>query len=280
MAGKSIEAVKMPQAEMPGGAGRWVAAKPSEAIFVVPVEGAPHRPRHGWAEWAYSWFERTLALLGFLIVLPVMLVVTVLIRLESPGSALFVQRRVGRSRPMYGREIMDRKDLYPSDGPLQPDRLYYVPQSFRFIKFRTMYSDARQRFPELYDDRIDFQTFRSKQLKAQVDPRVTPIGRWLRRSTLDELPNLWCVIVGEMRLVGPRPLHEPALLRHHQPEEMYRFIVDPGITGLAMVRGRALIRHCDMISYDLEYVRRQSILLDLKILLDTVKSVLLSRGAF
>jgi lipopolysaccharide/colanic/teichoic acid biosynthesis glycosyltransferase len=83
-----------------------------------------------------------------------------------------------------------------------------------------------------------------------------------------------------MRLVGPRPLAFPAMLKHHHPEEMYRFAVDPGITSLAIVSGRALLRNCDIIRYDLDYVEQQSILLDLKILLSTVKIVLLGRGAF
>ncbi len=267
-------------AAVPFDRAQWVRNKPADAIFVVPVDEGPVCAPSGWAEHAYRCFEWLMTLVGFIVVLPVMLIVGLVIRLESPGPALFVQYRVGQSLPMYGRDIMHRKDLYPSDGPFDPDKLYYVPQSFKFLKFRTMYSDARERFPELYDDRIDYDTFREKQLKAEEDPRVTPIGKWLRISTIDELPNLWCVIAGRMRLVGPRPLHEPALLRHHKPEEMYRFIMEPGITGLAMVRGRALIRHSEMIDYDLEYARTRTISLDLKIIFDTIKGVMLRKGAF
>ncbi|MBV9587542.1 MAG: sugar transferase, partial [Alphaproteobacteria bacterium] len=97
--------------------------------------------------------------------------------------------------------------------------------------------------------------------------------------SIDELPNLWSVLVGDMRLVGPRP-EAPEVLQYYTAEEMYKFACKPGITGLAQINGRGLLDWGQTIAYDLEYVRRRSVSLDLKILLITLKQVLLRHGAF
>jgi lipopolysaccharide/colanic/teichoic acid biosynthesis glycosyltransferase len=147
------------------------------------------------------------------------------------------------------------------------------------MKFRTMYSDSRTRFPELYRYQYAAAEFRKLHFKSEEDPRVTRIGRWLRKLTIDELPNLWCVVVGDMRLVGPRPelLEIP---RYYTPEEMLKFTTKPGITGLAQVNGRGLLNWGETIAWDLEYVRTRTVWLDIKIIFKTLWFVIVRRGAF
>jgi lipopolysaccharide/colanic/teichoic acid biosynthesis glycosyltransferase len=212
---------------------------------------------------------------------PVMLVEALLIRWDSPGPALFFQSRVAQSRVMRGSEIEDRSDLrFPPPG-LDSEAYYWVPRSFAFFKFRTMYHDALKRFPELYDysfRKHDFYTSFAKT-GGEDDPRVTRIGYYLRRLTIDELPNFWCVLIGQMRLVGPRP-ELTGVVHAYTPAEMYKFGVKPGITGLAQINGRGLLTRGETLKWDLEYVRTRTVWLDIKILLRTLWLVLTRRGAF
>ena len=113
---------------------------------------------------------------------------------------------------MRGRELEGRLDLQPPPDGYEPDTLYYVPNYFRLVKFRTMYSDARSRFPDLYEYSFAPGEFHKRYGAQRNDPRVTRIGSVLRKLSVDELPNLWSVLVGDMRLVGPRP-EAPEVLR-------------------------------------------------------------------
>jgi lipopolysaccharide/colanic/teichoic acid biosynthesis glycosyltransferase len=246
--------------------------------YVIPVEFAASRDN--WlAEWLYRGAEIVIALIGLIVGLPVMLLEALLIRLDSPGPALFVQRRVARSAIVAGRALIHRRDLRVVGGAIDPDRFYHVPRSFRFVKFRTMYSDSRTRFPELYRYQYDPGEFHKLCFKSDNDPRVTRIGRWLRKLTVDELPNLWCVLVGDMRLVGPRP-ELPDIPLHYTAEEMAKFTTKPGITGLAQINGRGLLNWGETLAWDLEYVRTRTIWLDIKIIFKTLWFVIVRRGAF
>ena len=195
-------------------------------------------------------FEIVVASVVLLVSLPVMLWVGLVIKRGSPGPALFLQKRVGRDRKL-----------------------------FRFVKFRTMYVDARERFPELYAYSYDEEGLARLRFKVEDDPRVTPQGRWLRQSTLDEIPNFWNVLTGDMALVGPRP-EIPEMLRYYHGRMNRKFDVRPGVTGLAQVSGRGRLGFHETVDLDVEYVERQSIMLDIKILLRTIKIVLLGDGAF
>jgi lipopolysaccharide/colanic/teichoic acid biosynthesis glycosyltransferase len=163
---------------------------------------------------------------------------------------LFRQRRVGR------------------DGRL-----------FTFVKFRTMYADARERFPELYAYRYTGKEIEQLLFKVPNDPRVTRMGEWLRRTTLDELPNLWHVVAGDMSLVGPRP-EIPEMLPYYRPEHLIKFSVRPGVTGLAQISGRGRLKFLDTAELDAEYVRRRSFGLDVRIFVRTVLAILRRDGAF
>jgi lipopolysaccharide/colanic/teichoic acid biosynthesis glycosyltransferase len=142
-----------------------------------------------------------------------------------------------------------------------------------------MYEDARERFPELYD--YDYMKKNHRGMyRLEEDPRVTRAGKRLRELTLDELPNFWNVLVGDMTLVGPRP-EVPYVLNAYSPEQMVKFTVKPGITGLAQTNGRARLSLDEVVAYDLQYIKcRTSIWYDIKIIMRTVWLVLTRNGAF
>ena len=246
--------------------------------YAVPVR-EPGSGSGRVAEALYRGFELVAAALLLLAALPVMAVGAALVRWDSPGPALFLHRRPGRSRLVRGRDLVRRCDLRPPPGGYEPDTLYHVPSSFTMAKLRTMYSDARTRYPELYSYRFAAGDFHRQMPTLRHDPRVTRIGRVLRRLSVDELPNLWSVLAGDMRLVGPRP-EAPEVLQYYSLEEMYKFAVKPGITGLAQINGRGLLNWGETLQFDLEYVRTRTVMLDLKILAITLKQVLFRHGAF
>ncbi len=178
------------------------------------------------------------------LLLPVMAVIAVAIRLDSPGGALFRQTRVG----LHGR-------------------------TFEVLKFRTMVDGAERRITEL----AELNEIRGHAFKLTDDPRVTPVGRWLRRTSLDELPQLWNVLRGEMSLVGPRPplVSEVA---GYDVWHRRRLSMKPGMTGLWQVRARREEDFDRWVETDLEYIDSWSLWLDLRIILRTIPAVLLREG--
>ncbi len=190
-------------------------------------------------------FDVVFATFGLLLAAPVIAVSAAVITLESPGPVLFRQRRLGR------------------DG-----------ETFELIKLRSMVADAESRL----DDLRHLNEAAWPLFKLRHDPRVTRVGRYLRCMSLDELPQLWNVLRGEMSIVGPRP----ALLDEAEqwaPELYQRLRVRPGITGMWQVHSRAGADFDDYVELDLYYVDNWSLPLDLKIVLQTVPSVLFERGA-
>lgn len=245
------------------------------AIPVPPSEAAPG----GLTEALYRVFEIVLASAGLLVGLPFMLAAAVLIPLDSPGPVLFRHKRPARSICVRGRDLQGRPDVIPPPGGYDPDARYYVPAYFTLVKFRTMYHDARTRFPAYYAYKYTEENFHSQFPTIQSDPRVTRVGGVLRRLSMDELPNLWSVVIGDMKLVGPRP-EAPEVLQYYTPEEMTKFTLKPGITGLAQISGRGLLNWGETLALDLQYVRTRSVALDLKIILLTIRRVLTRHGAF
>ncbi len=228
----------------------------------------------------YRAVECVLALAVLILAVPIIIVEAILIKLDSPGPALFWQRRVGQSAIRRGRDLAGRADLIPPPGGFEPETLYLVPQLVNFVKFRTMYADAGERFPELYDVRFpDHASFLASYYKVEHDPRVTRVGRFLRRTTLDELPNLLLVLTGHMRLVGPRP-EGPWFLPYYTPEQMLKFSVKPGVTGRAQASGRGQLTIGEQVRLDLEYVRNRSVWGDITILFQTLLGVIRQKGAF
>ena len=247
-------------------------------VHAVPVQETRTSAR-SLAEVIYRIFEFTAAFIGLVASLPLLLIAAAAIRVDSPGPALFFHMRPGRSIQVRGSELADRTDLEPPPGGFKTDILYCVPTFFTMLKLRTMFEDARSRFPEFYAYEFAPGDFHSQFPTFRNDPRVTRVGRFLRKLSIDELPNLWSVLIGDMGLVGPRP-EAPEVLRYYLPDEMYKFTCKPGITGLAQVNGRGLLTWGETLAWDLKYIRTRSIRGDLKILLTTVKQVIMRRGAF
>jgi lipopolysaccharide/colanic/teichoic acid biosynthesis glycosyltransferase len=246
--------------------------------YVVPA-GDVVASSHWAAETAYRACEILVALIGLLVSFPLILIAAALVRLDSPGPALFFHKRPARSTIMRGQDLEQRTDLRPPPGGYQPDGLYYVPSYFTLVKLRTMYWDAAARFPQFYAYKFAPDEFHRQHPTHRYDPRVTRAGRILRKLSVDELPNLWSVLVGDMRLVGPRP-EAPEVLQYYTPEEMYKFVYKPGITGLAQVNGRGFLNWGETLAWDLQYIRTRSVALDLKIIAATIKHVFTRRGAF
>jgi lipopolysaccharide/colanic/teichoic acid biosynthesis glycosyltransferase len=187
-----------------------------------------------------------LASLGLLATLPIWLVIVVAIKRDSPGPAIFVQERVG----VQGRR-------------------------FRFYKFRSMYADAEHRLAELQaNNEVSGPVF-----KMRSDPRVTKVGGLLRRTSLDELPQLLNVLKGEMSLVGPRP-PLPKEVEEYRPSDAIRLSVKPGLTCLWQISGRSTVGFDEWMEFDRDYVRRMSLQLDVSILMRTVWAVVSCRGAY
>ena len=190
--------------------------------------------------------DLVLATVGLIGSLPIWLAIVIAIRVDSPGPAIFVQERVG----LHGRR-------------------------FRFYKFRSMYLDAEARLAEVQaHNEMDGPVF-----KIRKDPRVSKVGAFLRRTSLDELPQLLNVIKGDMSLVGPRP-PLPREVEQYRPGDIVRLSVKPGLTCLWQIRGRSNVGFDQWMEYDREYVRNISLWLDVRILIRTVRVVLSGTGAY
>ena len=259
---------------------RTASARPPRfgRLHVIPADQYCSSPQ-SMSRAVYRVFEIVLALIGLIVGLPLILIAAVIVRIDSPGAALFRHKRPARSVCMRGRDLMRLPDFIPPPGGYCPDAQYYVPSYFTLVKLRTMYADARTRFPAYYAYRFSQENFHSQLPTIRDDPRVTRAGRLLRRLSIDELPNLWSVVKGDMALVGPRP-EAPEVLQYYTPEEMVKFTLKPGITGLAQIGGRGLLNWGETIALDLEYVRTRSVSLDLKIITLTILRVVTRHGAF
>jgi lipopolysaccharide/colanic/teichoic acid biosynthesis glycosyltransferase len=232
-------------------------------------------------EAAYVVFERCFAALALVLGSPILLLEAIAIKIDSEGPVFFHHERAAQSVPMLGKELASRTDLQAPDGGFQPDQLYWVPRPFRFVKFRTMRNNALELYPELYwwNYNITEEEFQHIYHNLDDDPRVTRVGKFLRKTSLDEIVNFWHVLTGECRLVGPRP-EIVDILPCYSAEEMRKFTVKPGITCLWAIRGRSELSVKQKNEHDLEYVETRSVWLDLKILALTAWCVLARRGAY
>nr|WP_245741754.1 sugar transferase [Herbiconiux ginsengi] len=222
-------------------------------IHTRPVAGLPlihvETPRYeGSKRFAKRAFDITASGLIILVASPVLLVIAAIVRLSTPGPILFRQERIG-----------------------------YNGGRFNMLKFRSMVVDAETRLLSLQNaERLEGNRV---MFKMKDDPRVTPIGRFLRRYSLDELPQLFNVFGGSMSLVGPRPPLEREVEQYEQHVHR-RFLVKPGITGLWQVSGRSNLSWEDTVRLDLYYVENWSLTGDVLILWRTAKAVLASDGAY
>jgi lipopolysaccharide/colanic/teichoic acid biosynthesis glycosyltransferase len=182
-----------------------------------------------------------------LIVAPFMVLIFLAIRLDSPGPVLFRQKRVGRRNA-----------------------------EFEVFKLRTMHADAESLLESLREANVNADGL---LFKMRDDPRVTRVGRYLRRWSIDEIPQLWNVVRGDMALVGPRP-PLPSEVSQYDREIARRLLVRPGITGLWQVSGRSDLSWEDSVRLDLYYVERWSLALDALIIWKTLFAVVERKGAY
>jgi lipopolysaccharide/colanic/teichoic acid biosynthesis glycosyltransferase len=226
-----------------------IAPFPTESKRDVPPVAVP--ARHSIST-AYLTFKRLIDVSVGLILLipavPIILIAAAAIRLETPGSPFFAQTRVGQN----GRP-------------------------FKIFKLRGMYIDARSRFPSFYDytgkQNLDFC------FHHEVDPRITRAGRFIRKTSIDELPNLWNVVLGEMSLVGPRPEIPEVMALYGGYRDEY-LSVKPGVTCVSKCTGRDRLTKRETIEIDLSYIRHRSLGLDMSILWRTFRSVVLRQDVF
>jgi lipopolysaccharide/colanic/teichoic acid biosynthesis glycosyltransferase len=206
----------------------------------------PRRPWYSYSSTLKRLLDIVLAGTVLLATLPIWLAIVMAVKIDSPGPAIFVQERVGAR----GRR-------------------------FRFYKFRSMTVGAdRMKAGLRHLSEVDGPVF-----KLRLDPRVTRVGRLLRRTSLDELPQLINILKGEMSLVGPRP-PIPEEVARYRPSDMLRLAVTPGLTCWWQVRGRSTVDFDTWMAYDREYVYSLSFWVDLQILARTAWAVLSCRGAY
>jgi len=202
--------------------------------------------RHEFGQLVKRMLDLFLVVLASPVLLPLCLVVAALIKLDSPGPVLFTQERVGQFK-----------------------------RRFKMYKFRSMVQDAEARLREIEH----LNEAEGPNFKIKEDPRITRVGKWLRRTSIDELPQLINVLRGEMSLVGPRPMSIRDVGLFDKGIQRKRFSVRPGLTGLWQVSGRSDLSFDKWLSLDLEYIDRWSLGLDLKILMKTIPAVLTGNGA-
>ena len=214
---------------------------------------------HGSSDRATRYLNFILALVGLVVLTPLLLLIGVAIKLTSRGPVFYTQERVG----------LDRRT--PGDGGDHRRVRDLGGRPFKIYKFRTMWVDAERTTGAVW--------------ATQNDPRITPVGRFLRQYRLDELPQLLNVMRGEMNIVGPRP-ERPTIfaeLREHIAEYPQRQRAKPGITGLAQIHhhyDRSMEDVRTKVRYDLEYIRRRSFWEDLRIMLQTIPVILFRRGGW
>lgn len=220
----------------------------SESVsFESQVHGLPIPVVSGAYETCKRCLDVVLSLVLLAALSPLMLITAVAIVMTDGGPALFVQKRVGRNGKI-----------------------------FRCFKFRSMVVDAEARKAELakHNHHGDSVTF-----KMATDPRITPVGYWIRKLSIDELPQLWNVLLGDMSIVGPRP-PVPSEVAWYTPWHLRRLQVRPGLTCIWQVEGRGDIPFEQQVVLDIQYIENRSLLLDAKLILATIPAVIRARGAY
>lgn len=191
-------------------------------------------------------FDLTTSIVLLVLLLPLLAVVSLLVKITSPGPVFFRQVRTGKNG-----------------------------STFVIWKFRTMRADAERILEQ--DERLKAEF--SRQWKLESDPRITPLGRILRKTSIDELPQLFNVLRGEMSMVGPRPVQPAELEEHYGRYANIVFSVKPGVTGLWQVAGRSSVSYEERVALDLEYIKRRNGWYDLLLVILTIPAVLMMKGA-
>ena len=224
-----------------------VAVRDFSGNFGVEIK---HNLLDPWSRRAKRTLDLLLTTLGGMVLIPLLLILAALVKLDSSGPVFYAQRRVGAA---------DRE--------------------FRCWKFRTMHINAESLLENYLEDQPHLRAEWELDHKLRDDPRVTRVGRFLRKTSLDELPQLWNVVRGQMSLVGPRPIVDAEVAKYRDAYELYRRVT-PGITGMWQVSGRNNTSYDERVALDSYYVRSWSVWLDIVLLARTIESVLLRKGAY
>ena len=224
-----------------------VIARDFAGHFAVEIK---HNLLFPWARRTKHVLDLLLTIMGGLVICPLLIAIAILIKIDSPGPVVYSHRRVGAGG-----------------------------KHFRCWKFRTMYTNAEQLLDECLQGNPQLRAEWEQTFKLRDDPRVTRIGRLLRKTSLDELPQLWNVLLGQMSLVGPRPIVDAEIPKYGEVYELYQRI-RPGISGFWQVSGRSNTSYSERVKLDAYYVHNWSVWLDLVILARTIGSVILGRGAY
>lgn len=219
-----------------------------EKLFMIKVHNNLNSKTNLTAKRFFDFFT---CLIGFIIISPIFLLIALLIKLTSRGPVLFSHKRVGR------------------DG-----------KEFGALKFRTMYQDAEERLHEILENDPEAREQWETSFKLKNDPRITPIGKFLRKTSLDELPQIFNILKGEMSLVGPRPVIQKEIDKYYGDYSDYYYSVTPGLTGLWQVSGRSDTDYDFRVQTDVWYIQNWSLWLDIIILLRTIMVVLKAKGAY
>jgi exopolysaccharide production protein ExoY len=182
---------------------------------------------------------------------PVFFIIALLIKLTSPGPILYKQQRMGQ----YGSPIF-------------------------CYKFRSMYKNADKKLKELLASNPKFQEEWNTYYKLKTDPRITPLGDFLRKTSLDELPQFFNVLLGDLSVVGPRPVTEHEIKTYYKDRASLILSVRPGITGLWQTSGRNRLSFDERLILEERYVKERSFILDLKLIAKTIPAMLHSKGAY
>jgi Undecaprenyl-phosphate galactose phosphotransferase WbaP len=225
----------------------WVSAKDMGGVLGLEVRQRLLMPGPRLAKFL---IDLAATLVGGLIIFPLIIIIAILIKIDSPGPIFYLQTRIGQGG-----------------------------KPFKAWKFRTMVPNAARSLQDYLDKHPELRDSWEKDRKLRRDPRVTRIGSFLRRTSLDELPQLWNILRGEMSLVGPRPIVDEEIERYGDKFPLYTKVI-PGLTGLWQVSGRNNITYQERVNLDAYYVRNWSVWLDIYILIRTLWVVVTGEGAY
>lgn len=219
-----------------------------EKLFLIKVHNSLHSKSNMMIK---RFTDLAICGIGFIFISPIMLLLVFLVKFSSKGKVFYGHERIGK------------------DG-----------KPFKALKFRTMYSDSAERLKEILENDPEARKEWEQNYKLKNDPRVTPIGKFLRKTSLDELPQIFNILKGEMALVGPRPVIQEEIEKFYQDYRDYYYSVTPGLTGLWQISGRSDTDYDFRVQTDVWYIQNWSLWLDLIIILQTPAEVVKSRGAY
>ncbi|MFH1357569.1 MAG: sugar transferase, partial [bacterium] len=216
-----------------------------------PIIEVPKTPLDGWGAIFKRGFDIVLSLIFIVITFPILLIASIALFVEQPGNIFFVHERVGQGGRRY-----------------------------RHVKLRSMIKDAHKfRFDPEFIKKYGNQREGTPLFKLSNDPRITRVGRIVRKLSIDELPELYLVLVGKMSLIGPRP-HLPEEVANYKPHQRQVLTIKPGMTGMAQVGGRADLDFDEEVQLDMHYIQNWNPWLDIIILIKTPLVVIFGKGAY